>query len=276
MKTLIALTLLAVIPSLHAAPKLGLQSWTCRNMTFEETVEFAAKHGITEVEFFRRHIDPHAPEEENLAKLEFLKTHGVKAYSIGVSGTTMDKEENRALFELAKLFDMKVIVVEPKEQPQWDNLEELVKEYDIKLAIHNHGRGTVYGDPLTVRKVLEERDHRIGVCMDVGWVTAAEFDATIVLKKYGDRVYDMHLKDKTHSSMDDRGRPACTLIGQGDTNYESLIAAIKEIDWSGVMAIETDSAEFAEDPEAFVAGAKAFFYHHFPQAPSSPVGLEVN
>ena len=248
-----------------ATPKLGLQTWTCRNMTFEEAVEFAAEHGITQLELFRKHLDPHASKEENLAKRAYLEEHGVTAYSIGVSGTTTDKEENRALFELAKMFDMKVVVIEPKEQAEWDNLEELVKEYDIKLAVHNHGKGTVYGDPATVRQVLSERDHRIGVCMDIGWVTAAEFDAADTFRKYGERVYDMHLKDKTHSELDQRGRPNDTMIGQGDTDYDALIKAIKETKWSGVMAIETDSVTFAEDPTAFVKGAKKFFYSHFPE-----------
>ena len=43
-----------------------------------------------------------------------------------------------------------------------------MREYDIKLAIHNHGTGTVYGAPATVKAVLAKRDRRIGVCLDVG------------------------------------------------------------------------------------------------------------
>lgn len=264
-RALLAVLCLSLAASANAGPKLGLQTWTCRNMTFEQAVEFAAANGIDQLELFRAHLDPSAPLEENLRKKAFLEQHGVAAYSIGVSGTSMDKEANRKLFELAKLFGMKVIVVEPKNQPEWDNLEELVKEYDIKLAVHNHGAGTVYGDPATVRQVLAERDARIGVCMDVGWVTAAEFDAAEVFRSYGDRVYDMHLKDKSVVSHGDHSHAEDTFIGLGDTDYDALIAAIKETDWSGTMAIETDSATFAEDPEAFVASARRFFYSHFPE-----------
>lgn len=263
------LTTLALVAScflfsiVSAAPQLGLQSWTCRNMSFEETVEFAAKHGIKYVEFFRKHIDANDPVEVNLKKIAFLKKHGVTAYSIGVSRTTLEKEDNRKLFELAKLFGMKVIVVEPGDQMIWGNLEELVKEYDIKLAVHNHGTGTTYGNPSTVKHMLAERDHRIGVCMDIGWVTAAGFDAASVYKNYGDRVYDMHLKDKRLDLEDDRGRPTDTFIGLGNSNYAELVEAIIEDDWTGVMAIETDSSEFAEDPTEFVEGAKAFFEESF-------------
>lgn len=256
-----AATLLAT--SLSAGPKLGIQSWTCRNMSFEETVAFAAKHEIKYLELYSKHLDPNDSEEANLRKRAYLEQHGVTAYSMGVSRTTLEKEDNRKLFELAKLFGMKVIVVEPGDSMIWGNLEELVQEYDIKLAIHNHGTGTTYGNPAVVKHILAERDHRIGVCMDIGWVTAAGFDAASVFRNYGDRVYDMHLKDKRLDLLDERGRPSDTLIGLGNSNYAELFDAIKEKDWSGVMAIETDSAAFAEDPEAFVLGAKAFFESHF-------------
>ena len=257
------LSLFAVAATLPAQPRLGLQTWTCRHMSFEEAVVFAAEHGVTQLELFNKHLDPSAPKEQLLKQKAFLAEHGVTAYSIGVSGTSMDKEENRKLFELAKLFDMKVIVVEPREPAQWDVLEELVKEYDIKLAVHNHGTGTVYGNPATVKHVLAERDHRIGVCMDIGWITVAGFDAEQIFRNYGDRVYDMHLKDKRLDLEDSPNRPKDTFIGLGNANYAGLFDAIKEKRWSGVMAIETDSPDFQKDPAAFVKAAKAFFDAHF-------------
>lgn len=264
-KRLLPLALAAVcvlISSVTAAPKLGLQSWTCRNMTFEEAVEFAAANGIKYVEFYRKHLNANDPVEVNLKKKQFLADHGVRAYSIGVSRTTLNKEDNRKLFELAKLFDMKVIVVEPGDQMIWGNLEELVKEYDIKLAVHNHGTGTTYGNPATVKHILAERDHRIGVCMDIGWVTSAGFDAVDVYKNYGDRVYDMHLKDKRLDVLTDRGHGTDTFIGLGNANYAELFEELLEDDWDGVMAIETDSKEIAEDPTEFVRAAKVFFESH--------------
>lgn len=251
--------LLVIAAGTHAKPRLGIETWTCREMTFEETVLFAAKHGITQLQLYRKHIDASAPVEENLRKKAFLDAHGVTAYTFGVCPTSMDKEENRKLFELAKLFGVKLLVVEPGDAAQWDNLEELVKEYDIKLAIHNHGTGTVYGNPSAVKHILTARDKRIGVCVDIGWVTAAGFDPESVFRNYGDRVYDMHLKDKRLDVVDDKGRPTDTHIGLGNANYAGLIAAMKESGWSGVMALETDSAEFAKDPTEFVMRGKAFF-----------------
>lgn len=250
------------IASVSAAPKLGLQSWTCRNMSFEETVEFAAANGIEYVQFFSRHLDPNDSEEVNLKKLAFLNRHGVKAYTIGVSRTTLEKEDNRKLFELAELFGMELIVVEPGDQMIWGNLEELAIEYDIKVVVHNHGRNSTYGNPSTVKHILAERDHRIGVCMDIGWVTAAGFDAAATYRNYGDRVYDMHLKDKRLDYPEGELQLTDTFIGLGNSNYDELFEEILGDDWSGVMAIETDSKEFAEDPAEFVKAAKEFFDSH--------------
>lgn len=243
-----------------AGPSLGLQTWTCRNMNFDQVVAFAVKHHLSNIQFIAAHLDPKGTREESLRKKAILDQNGLKAYTFGVNGTTMDKEENRKLFEFAKLMGIAVIIVEPKEMAQWDNLEELVKEYDIKLAIHNHGTGSVYGDPTTVREVLAKRDRRIGVCLDVGWVTAAGFDAAEIFRSYGDRVFDIHFKDKVvETAADGKKVPLDTEIGKGAANYAGLFAEIKKGGWSGVMAIETDSKAFAEDPNRLVSEARAFF-----------------
>ncbi len=252
-----------------SGPELGLQTWTCRNMDFDQVVAFAQKHGITKLQLISKHIDPKGPKEESLRKKAILDKAGLQAYTFGVNGTSMNKEENRKLFEFAKLMGIKLIIVEPKNLAEWDNLEELVKEYDIKLAIHNHGLESVYGKPSTVKEILAKRDRRIGVCMDVGWVTAAGFDAAETFRGYGDRVFDMHFKDKVVEK--ENGKPKVangrivatdTEIGKGESNYAGLFAAIKETRWSGVLAIETDSKAFAEDPNRLVSEAKAFFAKH--------------
>ena len=260
----------AFSPAVHAAntakkkaagPELGLQTWTCRNMDFDQVVAFALKHDIKQLQLISKHIDPKGPREESLRKKAILEKNGLTAYTFGVNGTSMNKEENRKLFEFAKLMGIKLIIVEPKNMAEWDNLEELVKEYDIKLAIHNHGKGTVYGDPATVKQVLAKRDARIGVCMDVGWVTAAGFDAAAVFRDYGaNRVFDMHFKDKvTETAADGKIVATDTEIGKGKANYEGLFSEIKKSKWNGVLAIETDHKGFAEDPNKLVSEAKKFF-----------------
>jgi sugar phosphate isomerase/epimerase len=256
------LAICSVLPLARAAetgPQLGLQTWTCRNMTFDEVVAFAGKHQIKNLQMIAKHVDPKGTREETLRKKAVLDQHGLVCYTFGVAGTSTDKEENRKLFEFAKLMGIKTIVVEPRDMAEWDNLEELVKEYDIKLAIHNHGTGTVYGDPATIKGILAARDKRIGVCLDIGWVTAAGFDAAKVFREYEGRVFDMHMKDKRIDKTGEKPVVLDVEIGTGEANYKDLFAEISKAKWAGVMAIETDNAGFAADPNRLVAEAVTFF-----------------
>ncbi|MBI5775149.1 MAG: sugar phosphate isomerase/epimerase [Verrucomicrobia bacterium] len=257
--SLLVLTSLLLTAAAHAQPKLGLQTWTCRNMTFEQMVDFAVKHKIKHLQCISKHMDPGAPAEETEKKKAVLDKHGLVCYTFGVAGTSMDKEKNRQLFEFAKFMGIKVIIVEPKNLAEWDNLEELVKEYDIKLAIHNHGRGTVYGDPETVKAVLAKRDRRIGACIDIGHVSGAGHDVAKIFREYDGRVYDLHLKDKKVEKADGKDVVLDVDIGTGISNYQGLFAELKKSKWDGVMAIETDNKGFAEDPNKFVEGAAKFF-----------------
>ena len=237
-------------------PKVGLQTWTCRNMSFDQVVEFAVKHKLKYLEMTAAHFDPNGSPEETKRKRAILEDKGLVFYSFGVAGTSANKEENRKLFVFAKAMGMKLIVVEPKNEAAiWDNLEELVKEYDIKLAIHNHGITSVYGNPETVKKILDSRDKRIGVCLDVGHVTGAGFDVAKVFREYEGRVWDIHLKDKKTEQADGKDVILDVPIGRGQANCKDLFVELKKAKWDGVLAIETDNATFAQEPTDYVLSA---------------------
>ena len=240
-------------------PKLGLQSWTCRNMTFEQVVNFAKHNKIKYLQLIGKHINPHASKEENLAKKKVLDENGLICYTFGVQRTYDTEEENRKTFEFAKYMGIELIVVEPRKMEQWDILEKLVKEYDIKLAIHNHGHSSVYGTPEKVWSVLKNRDQRIGVCVDIGHISGAGFDVAEAFVNYKGRVYDFHVKDKkVEKSKGGKDIILDVEIGTGVANYQGLFAELAKAKWNGVMAIETDNRTFATNPQKFVAEAIRF------------------
>lgn len=247
--------------SLRAAEltdQLGIQTWTLRNLKFEQVVEFAQKHGIKNLQMIGNHMDPKAPLEETKRKKAILDAAGLKVYTFGVAGTSLDKEDNRKLFEFAKLMGISVIVVEPGDFKIFDNLEELVKEYDIRIAIHNHGIRSLYGNPAVVRNLLKHRDPRMGVCMDAGWIASAGMDPLQVFKEYQGRVFDIHLKDKRVEKTQGDDVAFDTHIGEGQAKLGNLLGELRKTGWPGIMAIETDSGDFARAPDEFVAKAKKF------------------
>jgi len=245
----------APLPPYH----LGLQTWTVRNMSFEQMVGFASKHQFKWIALSRTHMDPRAATEETMKKKAVLDQHGLTPYTFGVARTSLDHEDNRKLFEFAKVMGIQLIVVEPDDFAVFESLERLVKEYDIKVAIHNHGIRTLYGNPLVVRNVIKHLDPRIGVCLDTGWVTAAGFDPSQVFRDYEGRVFDIHLKDKRTERTQGDDVHFDTHIGQGEGKLASFLGVLREDGFEGVLALETDSREFAREPEGFVTTAVEFF-----------------
>ena len=194
-----------------------------------------------------------------MKKKAVLDQHGLTPYTFGVARTSLDHEDNRKLFEFAKVMGIQLIVVEPDDFAVFESLERLVKEYDIKVAIHNHGIRTLYGNPLVVRNVIKHLDPRIGVCLDTGWVTAAGFDPSQVFRDYEGRVFDIHLKDKRTERTQGDDVHFDTHIGQGEGKLASFLGVLREDGFEGVLALETDSREFAREPEGFVTTAVEFF-----------------
>jgi len=241
---------------------LGVQTWSLRNLNFDQMVEFAAQHKIKYLELIPNHIDPKGSWDDIKKKKETLEKKGLIPYTFGVAATSLNKEENRKLFEFAKFMGMKLLVVEPNDFQIFDNLEELVKEYDIKLAIHNHGIKSLYGNPMVVKNLIKHRDPRIGVCLDTGWLTSARFDAAKVFREYEGRVFDIHLKDKKVSCTDHGDVAVDTFIGDGDTKFKDLFKALKEARYDGVLAIETDND--LKDPTEHVTKAVKYFNDNKP------------
>lgn len=240
--------------------KLGMQTWTLRNLNFEQSVEFCAKHGIKYLQLIPNHIDLNGSKEAWQKKKDLIEKNGLVAYTFGVAPTSLDKEQNRKLFECAKFFGMKMIVVEPSDFKILDSLEELAREYDMKVVIHNHDLKSLYGNPNVVRNLIKNRDQRIGVCMDAGWIASGRMDPSKVFKDYGGRVYDIHLKDKDVTSSDGGDKWQDTFLGEGDAKLPELIKTLLDADWDGVMAIETDNN--LKDPTEHTVKALEFLKKH--------------
>ena len=91
-------------------------------------------------------------------------------------------------------------------------------------------------------------------------MTGVGFDAAEVFRSYGDRVFDIHLKDKRIEIAADGAKVVVdTVVGTGATNFAGLFAVIKATNWSGVMAIETGRKPLTANPDTQVAAAIAVF-----------------
>src|SRR5206468_3911820 len=112
----------------------------------------------------------------------------------GVIYIKNNPEEPRRAFAYAHDSGMPLIVASP-DLDALDAVEAFAKEYDIRVAIHNHGpTDKTYPSPLDVLKILRNRDSRLGICMDVGHTVRIGEDPVKVIKECAARLYDFHIK----------------------------------------------------------------------------------
>jgi inosose dehydratase len=148
---------------------------------------------------------------------------------------------NRA-FEYAEAAGMQTIigVPEPKLLPL---VNEKVEQYHIKVAIHNHGPGDKrYPTPDSAYEKVINLDKRIGICNDVGHTMRAGIDPAESMKKFANRLLDVHIKDVTEATANGRN----VEVGRGVIDIPALLETLIEIEYAGVAAFEYEKDE--DDP----------------------------
>ena len=119
---------------------------------------------------------------------------------------------------------------------QLEYIDKLVKEFDIRYAIHNHGPASpnMYPDVAYGWNLVKDLDPRIGFCMDVGWEYGCGKDPAETIRQYGSRIYDLHFKNF------EKNKPngASTPLPRGKINFVKVLKALRDIGYAGVCALE--------------------------------------
>jgi sugar phosphate isomerase/epimerase len=132
---------------------------------------------------------------------------------------------------------MKMIVGVPNHD-LLDYVEDKVKQYNIQLAIHNHGPGDlVYPSAESAYVLIKNRDKRIGLCIDIGHTKRINRDPEQDLKDFSDRVFDVHIKDVTAANADGK---TC-IIGRGVINFSSFMKAVVDLNYTGALSLEYEA-----------------------------------
>lgn len=194
---------------LHARPeaydgwRMGTQTWTFRLFTLFEAIDKARSLGLNGIQAYpgqnvSSEIDVKfgmdLTEPQKQAVKDKLQDAGMAMYAFGVVEVPTDEASARRLFEFAKEMGVATIVSEPRPE-QFDLIDQLCQEYEVKLAIHNHPMPSRYWNPETVRAMCEGRSQWIGACVDVGHWVRSGLDPVECLKKLEGRIYDVHIKE---------------------------------------------------------------------------------
>jgi sugar phosphate isomerase/epimerase len=125
-----------------------------------------------------------------------------------------------------------------------DSLEELVKEYDIRIAIHNHGPSDRFNKVVDLLRAVEGRDVRIGACADLGHYIRSGEKPVDVIRSLAGRLYGIHLKDFAEMKENTRG----VLLGQGHLNCEAVFDAMIQAKFPADGALSLEYEENPQDP----------------------------
>jgi len=176
---------------------------------------------------------------------------GIKLVNIGVVQLPPDEAKSRKVFEFAKMMGIDTLVAEP-EPAALDTVEKLCKEYNIKVAIHNHPKPSHYWNPDTVLEAVNGRTPLMGACADTGHWLRSGLDAVECLKKLNGRVICLHFKDL----VPDEPRPQ-----QATGKKKSESKAMHDVPWgTGVGNVKAQMAELKRQHFKGVFGVE-YEYH---------------
>ncbi|WP_437187725.1 family 16 glycoside hydrolase [Planctomicrobium sp. SH668] len=221
--------------------KIGLQSYSLREFSEEEALKHTEKLGLHFWEGFPGHIPISTVPAYIAEQKEKLSKSSVSLVSYGVVGFDGNEAKAREIFDFAKAMGLSSISADPNpDQVTFDLLDKLVEEYQIPIAIHNHGPGHRYDKVDDVLKVVEGRHPLIGACVDTGHYLRSDEDPVEVAHKLGARVFGVHLKD-VRTIRDEQGKPTgkqFTILGEGDLNVVGFLRALRDIKYDRNLSIE--------------------------------------
>ncbi len=220
---------------------LGIQSYSLRGLSTEDCIKHSAEIGFKNIEFYSGHFPLESSEEQISAMRQSLEAAGLTALGHGVNGFSADHEANRRTFEFARRAGVKNLSADPSPD-SFDNLDKLVAEYDIRIAIHNHGPNARYDKIVDVLRAVESHDPRIGACADLGHFIRSGEDPIEAIRLFGDRLFGIHLKDFAEQQEVTRG----VILGQGHLDVEGVFLALKQVNFpiDGCLSLE-----YEENPD---------------------------
>ena len=219
--------------------KMGLQSYSLRAFETDEALAKTKELGLRHWESFSKHF----PLTDSAAKLadykKQLAAQGITLVAYGVQAFGKDSSANRKQFEFAKAMGITTISADPTPE-SFDNLDKLVEEFRINIAIHNHGPGSRYSKIEDVLDAVRNHNERIGACVDTGHYLRSDVNPVAAIEAFGPRTYGVHLKDvKTL----DGGKKQFTILGKGDLDVVGCLKLLKKLKFDQCLSLEYEENE---------------------------------
>lgn len=229
---------------------IGCQAYSFKEFSAFEAIAKTKEAGGKIIEFYPGQklrpdsnddavVSHNASEADTTALLAECQRQGIYPVNYGVVQAN-DPAEVRKIMTFAKKMGLYAVCTESTEQVvAW---EAAAKEFDIKVAFHEHGGSMSKPEykvwhPLYILGVIESRDARLGACADLGHWCTSNLKPIECLRILKGRVISVHLKDK--SEMGTRG--VVVPAGQGVVDVAACIHELKQQNFKGHFSIEHEN-----------------------------------
>src|SRR5579864_3522220 len=215
--------------------KLGIATYSLRKFPRAEAIAMLKQMKVKYVNIKDFHLPMNAsPEEIRAGRKEFEDAGFVIEGGGNITFSKDDEQDIRGKFEYAKLAGMPIIVCAPT-HATLPKMEKFVKEYDIKIAVHNHGpEDKQFPTPQSVLDVVKNMDPRCGLCIDIGHTARTGVDVVESVRLAGPRLLDMHAKDLADLSVKESQVP----VGDGKMPIVAIFKELKKMNYQGGVMLE--------------------------------------
>jgi sugar phosphate isomerase/epimerase len=229
--------------SADAGVKLGVASYSLRNFPRAKAIEMTKALGTPYINLKSVHLPYELSPAEIAAARSEVEVAGLRIVGGGMITFETDTDDGvRKYFDYAKDAGMPVMVSTCKASVL-PRVEKFAKQYDIKIAIHNHGpEDPDFPSPYDVLKAVKGMDPRMGLCIDVGHTVRTGTDVVRAVADAGPRLLDMHIKDL----RDLKAKESQCIVGEGVIPIPAIFRRLIAMRYPGYVNLEYEID--ADDP----------------------------
>ncbi len=225
----------AAVDNESAGFKLGIATYSLREFRRGLAIRMIQQLQTPYVSIKEFHLPIDAPREEWERGRQDFEKAGIRIMSGGnVDFPSDDPAHIRHRFEYARATGMPMLVCAPRHS-NLATIEKFVKEYDVRIAIHNHGpEDKHFPTPQSVLDAVKNMDPRCGLCMDLGHSARTGADLVASLAEAGNRLLDVHIKDLANPMERDS---QCD-VGEGRLPLVAVFRQLHKMGYTGCVNLE--------------------------------------
>ncbi len=219
--------------------KLAVATYSLRGYQRDLAIKMIKELNVRYASVKEYHL-PYNDTPEQLAHgRKRFQDAGIEIVAGGVIYLTKDDDADiRRYFDYARACGMPMMAIGPTAETM-PRIERFVKEYNIKVAIHNHGpEDKHFPTPQSALRVVKDMDARCGICIDAGHAARAGADVVESIREAGPRLFDMHIKDLR---VIEKGT-GCP-VGEGVLPITAMFKELKRMNYAGTVSLEYEIEE---------------------------------